>query len=132
MADKVKVRVSGEEKEVEVPAAPSIIKDGADVFPSSLKSKWRADYIDAYKRASEDGSLSESDRKQQALREANRVLRVPEVEDYDDAMALKDFQVASRADVGGTLKVVTIDGKKYSFPVPPVKSSPPSGTAAGS
>lgn len=116
MAEKVKVKVSGNEIEFEVPAAP-------EVLPSQLKSKWRSDYIDAYKRAAEDGSLSESDRKQQALREANRVLRVPEVEKYDDAMALKEFQVARREDVGGTLKVVTIDGKKYSFPVPPEKQT---------
>ena len=95
----------------EVPEVPGLL-------PDNLKREWKRTYIEARQQAEEDGSLDLAGQVQQALREANRVLRTPKVESYSAAMQLEGWQVVRRDEVGGVLKVVTIDAKKYSFPVP--------------
>jgi hypothetical protein len=100
-----------EKQTITIPEAPALL-------PSSVKAEWRRAYASESQRLAGDDSLSDSDRRQGALREANRLLRVPEVESYQEAQRLAEWQVVHREVRDGQLKVVTIDGHKYSFPVP--------------
>lgn len=117
---KVEVKIGNTQIEVEVPAAPEIL-------PDALKEKFAQAYVSAYKKAAQDGSQSDADRKQSAMREANRILEVEEPTSAEEAEKLPKWQVLRREVVGGQLKVVTIDGKKFSFPV---KKAPPQGAAS--
>lgn len=96
---------------VGTPAAPALL-------PVDLQSEWRKRYSAAYQEAAGDPSVDESSRKQAAHREANRLLRTPQITSYEQAMRLPAWQFIRRDEVGGQLKVVTIDGKKYSLPAP--------------
>lgn len=100
------------EKELTIPAAPALL-------PPGLQKKWAEDYARAYAEAKLDDSLDEASKKQRALTEANRVLRVAAPASYAEAKRLADWQVIRREEAGGKLKGVTIDGKKFSFDVPP-------------
>lgn len=95
---------------VEVPAAPSFL-------PPELKKKWEGAYADGLKQAQEDSPNDLATQKQAAAREANRLVRVPECKSAADVKALADWQVIRREEVGGQIKCVTIDGKKYAFDV---------------
>jgi hypothetical protein len=102
------------EKELTIPAAPALL-------PPGLQKKWAEDYARAYAEAQGDQSMDESGRKQAALREANRILRVAAPASYAEAKRLADWQVIRRFEEGGVLKGVTIDGKKFRFDAPPVE-----------
>lgn len=108
-----------EQKKINVPEPHGLL-------PEALKKKWKAAYSGAYQEVSGDNSIDESHRVQAALKEANRVLRVPQPEGYDDAMALEDWQLMSRIEAAGEVRGVTIDGKKFRFKAP-AKSDPPAG-----
>jgi hypothetical protein len=101
-----------EEVKFEAPEAPAIL-------PDKVKKQWAKAYVDAFRQAQEDSPNDLTTQIQTALREANRTLRVPKLESYEDAMELPEWKVIKRQAVGTELKVVTIDGKKYTFPVPP-------------
>lgn len=117
--------MAGDEKKVVVPEPPGYL-------PDELKKKWSAAYAAAHAAASEEQDAI--GRHQAALKEANKVLRIVPPRSYDEAMNLKDHEVAHRK-VGrhdyasnslvddGVLRVVTADGKKYQFPVPKGKQA---------
>ncbi len=89
--------------------------------PEKVKVQWRKEFDAAVESMSAD-TADTSAQFQAARREANRILRISKPTSYSGAMALENWQVVKRAveDNAGvpTLKVVTIDGGKYSFPVP--------------
>ncbi|HWR37017.1 MAG TPA: hypothetical protein VN622_14235 [Clostridia bacterium] len=120
---------------VEVPAAPHFL-------PKSQRSNWTKTYAQAFKQAQTDFPDDLSAQRAAALREANRMLRVPEPESYEAAMKLESWQVLKRDVVAidndasefpkgsEVLKLVTADGKKFTFAVPPPPPPPPTKPAA--
>lgn len=109
------------------------IPDAPSVLPAGLQAKWKDTYRKAYEEAQNDFPNDAIQQRQTALREANRLLRVTPPEDYRAAKALPKYQVHSSAELGGVLKLVTIDGKKYNFPIPKSEQKAddsPAGTAA--
>jgi hypothetical protein len=109
-------------EEIKIPAAPRTL-------PPKLQSDWRKKYVGAYKQSQADYPDNPVLQEQFALREANLMLRSPELKSYQDAVDLQEHQLA-RTHEGkparqetedGKLKVVTADGKKYSFDVPAKK-----------
>lgn len=98
-------------QKINIPEPPALL-------PENLKAKWRKDYESGYLETFRWGEMRTPDRERIGLRKANAVLSVPEVHSYAEAKALADWQVVLREEAGGVLKVVTIDARKYSFPVP--------------
>ena len=97
-------------------------------LPAEEQARWSKTYEAAHRDAETDHPGDAIAHKQHAMREANRLLRVPVLKSYEDAMSLKDWQVVLRKEQGGKLKVVTADGKGYVFDVAaPAPSSPPPG-----
>jgi hypothetical protein len=99
---------------IEAPAAPNLTG-----FPEKLRERWQDNYAEALRQAQVDHPGDDIQQRAVATREANRVFRVPELKSYRAAMDLEPWQVLHRKEDATQLKVVTIDGKKYSFPVPP-------------
>jgi hypothetical protein len=102
-------------EKIEVPAAPAGL-------PAAVEKRWKETYVAAYKEAQTDEPEQSSAWPQYALRAANKTLRVPEPENYKDAMRLEPWQFIHRdeKDEKGkrVLKLVTRDGKKFTFEVP--------------
>lgn len=96
--------------EMQIPKAPEIL-------PANLQEAWRKAYASAFQQAKADEPDDPARQRQLALREANRMLRTPNVSNAAEAAKLADWQVIYRGERDGQLKVVTMDGKKYSFPV---------------
>jgi hypothetical protein len=96
---------------VKIPDAPAGI-------PPAVAKKWKEVYSQALIEAANDCPNDAIQQKQAALREANRLLRVPEPKSHADAVALADWHVMHREEKDGHLRVVTIEGKKFKFPVP--------------
>ncbi len=95
--------------EAKTPEAPAIL-------PAELKAKWRSVYAEEFKAAQADHPEDVPAQRQQALREANRLLRVPEIQSAADADRLPKWQVLADTTAQGVRKLVTIDGRKYKFP----------------
>lgn len=114
----------GDEKQV------ITIPDPPAGLPKAVENKWKQAYAVGFKEAQASDQESPAAWGQPALREANKVLRVPDPEDFDDAMELADWMVLHREQKktkdGVVLNVVTRHGKKFRFPVPAkaVKSEP--------
>jgi hypothetical protein len=104
------------EIKTQVPKAPAIL-------PASLQKKWTETFTAALKQAQGDHPDDVPAQTASALREANRMLRVPEPESYEDAKRLAEWQVLLRRESEGQLKITTIDGRKYAFEIPSAKSS---------
>jgi len=105
--------------EITIPAAPALL-------PPKEAKAWQRAYEEGYKRSQVDNNdAPDSVHRQTALREANRMLRVPEPKSYEEAMALPDWQVVKREVEGAALKLVTSDGRKYVFPAPKKAEKPP-------
>lgn len=117
MADEAKIDIP------EVPPVPGL--------PEQVKAAWRKAYADAFKRAQVDHKDDPLMQRQVALGEANRIFRLDAPVDYDDAMDLAPWQVIKREAREGELKVVTIDGQKFSFPVPAPKPAAVAGPTRG-
>jgi hypothetical protein len=105
-------------EKIQVPDAPSML-------PAKQKKEWVARYEEAFLEAKEDGSKGDGDCRQFALREANRMLRVPVLKSVDDVKKLEPFHVHHQVEKNGKLIIVTIDGKKYSFDAPEKKAATP-------
>jgi hypothetical protein len=105
-------------EKIQAPEAP--ILPG---FSDEKRAEWQQSWIDAFSQAQVDHPGDETTQRAVATREANRILRVKEPKTYDDAMKLKDWQIVKRVEEGGNLKVVTIDGKKYVFSLPPARAA---------
>ena len=95
---------------VTIPAAPAIL-------PENLQVVWRKTYASAFEQAKADEPDDPARQRQLALREANRMLRTPNCTSAADLAKLAEWQVIFRGERDGQLKAVTMDGKKYSFPV---------------
>jgi hypothetical protein len=101
------------ETKIDVPTAPGNL-------PPAMEKKWKEAYVAAFKEAQNDWQDDEQMQKQVALREANRVVKTPEITSYGHAKGLEDWHFVLRepsAD-GKTLRVVTRHGKKYTFDIP--------------
>jgi|SRR5579864_3960678 len=124
-----------EKKKVNVPEPPKHL-------PADLQEKWAAVYEKTHLQSQDDNpDGGDSTHQYNALKEANRLLRVEPPKSHSEAMKLRDHEVAKR-EVGfidaqgkrvndGVLRVVTTDGKKYKFPVPKggQAAAPPAGGA---
>jgi len=86
-------------------------------LPENLHAQWKKSYADALEQARADEPEDPQRQRLLALREANRMLRTPKCTSAADLRRLADWQVIFRGERDGQLKVVTRDGKKYSFPV---------------
>lgn len=93
-----------------IPAAPEIL-------PENLQAQWKKTYAEALEQAKADEPEDPQRQRLLARREANRMLRTPKCSSAADLNRLADWQVIFRGERDGQLKAVTIDGKKYSFPV---------------
>jgi hypothetical protein len=102
-------------EEIAIPEAPKHL-------PAKLKAEWKKAYLAAYKKAQADYPEQKTMQAQCALREANRLLQVPEIRSYKDAIDLPNHHVVQRevvkTDEGHELRLVTSDGKKHKFPAP--------------
>jgi hypothetical protein len=98
---------------IEAPPAPAGI-------PALVAKKWKKAFEDAFEEAQNDFPDDLPAQRQAAFREANRLLKTPELTSYSDAMDLEDFHVVLREPSidGKTLRVVTRHGKKYNLPIP--------------
>jgi hypothetical protein len=98
---------------IEIPAPPAGL-------PASLEKKWKQTYESAFKEAQEESPDDLTTQRQLALREANRLLKTPELESYSQTMGLEEhhFVLREPSKDGKTLRVVTRHGKKYIFPIP--------------
>lgn len=101
------------EERIVIPTAPHF-----EGLPENIRARWRETYAKAFKQALIDSPNDVIAQRQAAEREANRIFRVDELLSYKDAMALENWKVLHRREVNGELKIVTIDGRKFSFPVP--------------
>jgi hypothetical protein len=98
---------------IEIPAPPAGL-------PPAIEKKWKDTYEAAFKEAQEESPDDLTTQRQLALREANRLLKTPELESYSQTMGLEKFHFVLRepSKDGSTLRVVTRHGKKYTFPIP--------------
>lgn len=101
------------ERKVNIPDPPALL-------PPAEKKKWRDTYLAALKEAENDFPEDKIQQRQVALKEANRLLRVPDPTDYKSAMAIPDHLVHKREidPKKGEIALVTIHGKKFRFPAP--------------
>lgn len=104
-------------------------------LPDAVQEKWKKAYAAAFAQAKNDEPDGpESAWRHVANREANKVLRFIDPSNYDEAMALEDWQVIRREEQktasGVVLKVVTRHGRGFSFPVPPKKATAKNGNGA--
>jgi hypothetical protein len=107
------------EPKIDIPAAQANL-------PETVEKKWKEAYQVAFKEAQNDWPDDPPTQKQQALREANRVLKTPELTSYSHAASLEEWHFVLRAPStdGKTLRVVTRHGKKYTFPIPAKAQKP--------
>jgi hypothetical protein len=95
------------EEAVQVPQAPAIL-------PPAEAKKWKETYASALKQAQADHPDDVPSQLKEALREANRILRVPEPKTAADVEKLAPWQVLKKSvGEGGVIRVITCDGKKY-------------------
>src|SRR6266404_924705 len=99
-----------------VPAAPYF-----EGMPRDFAGRWRQEYVKALKQAEVNYPGDETEQRAVATREANRLLAVDEPESYEEAMAIEEWKCLHRKPFGNELKLVTINGRKYSFPIPEEK-----------
>ncbi|HEV7521992.1 MAG TPA: hypothetical protein VGP89_12915 [Candidatus Angelobacter sp.] len=106
-------------EKIEIPAAPAGL-------PASVEKKWKQTYETAFKEAQEESPDDVTTQRQLALREANRLLKTPELTSYSQTMDIDDFHFVLRepSKDGKTLRVVTRHGKKYTFPIPAKAQKP--------
>jgi len=117
--------MSDEKVKIDVPEVPSVL-------PPAEQKKWVETYKAAFEEAQNDDPGDVVKQRQSALREANRLLRVEKITSADQAKALPKWKLVQCEEKDGVLKVVTIDGKKYSFGVGRgAKQQAPAGQGGG-
>ena len=101
-------------------------------LPAEVQKKWKAVYAAAFAEAQNDWPEDSTMQKQESMRAANKILRVPDPTSYAEAMKLEDWHFILRApsDDGKTLRLVTRHAKKFTFPIPekeqkPAEAKPP-------
>jgi hypothetical protein len=100
-------------EKIEIPTPPAGL-------PAEVEKKWKSAYATAFKEAQEESPDDLTTQKQLALREANRLLKTPELTSYSQTMDIEDhhFVLREPSKDGKILRVVTRHGKKYTFPIP--------------
>jgi hypothetical protein len=98
-------------EEINIPEAPQCL-------PKKERAEWAELYAKAFRQAQRNFPEDEAAQRQAALREANRMLQVPEPKSHEEALALPAHQVLLSEVVDGELRIVTTDAKRYKFPVP--------------
>jgi hypothetical protein len=90
-------------------------------LPEDQKKKWQGTYDATLKQAKANPSNSDSQAHAAALKEANKLLAVPTPTSAADIEKLEAWQVVKRGprliDGKEHLSCITIDGKKFAFPV---------------
>lgn len=106
-------------EKIQIPDAPAGL-------PAAVEKKWKQAYETAFKEAQEESPDDLTTQRQLALREANRLLKTPELTSYSQTMDIEDHHFALRepSKDGKTLRVVTRHGKKYTFPIPAKAQKP--------
>jgi hypothetical protein len=106
-------------EKIQIPDAPAGL-------PAAVEKKWKQTYESAFKEAQEESPDDLTTQRQLALREANRLLKTPELTSYSQAMDIEDFHFLLRepSKDGKTLRVVTRHGKKYNLPIPAKAQKP--------
>jgi hypothetical protein len=113
-------------------------------LPTALQKKWSSNYEAALEQAVVDIPDNPSGQRTAALREANKMLRVPRPQTHKEAAALVDafqkkkqegWQLLAHGErvVKGVkhLSIVTADGQRHLYPVPNgAKPEPESDPAA--
>lgn len=124
-------------EEIKTPDAPKHL-------PKSIAAQWTKTYNTSIAQAKDDTSLSDSVKHTNALREANKLLRITPPADHDEAMELVAHKAAGR-DAGwplllhGERKVdgephlvlVMADGKKHLYKKPAKKPQQTTTATAG-
>jgi hypothetical protein len=108
-----------EKNQIEVPAAPAGL-------PKAVEKKWKETYAAAFKEAQDEAPDDLTQQRQSALRDANRILKTPEITSYSQAMDIEEWHFVLRepsAD-GKMLRVVTRHGKKYNLAIPAKAQKP--------
>lgn len=99
--------------ETNIPSAPTYL-------PKKQAAEWRKRYADALKEAQTDFPDDESQQRIVAMKEANKLLRVPAPASAAEIDKLEDHQVIKRGEkvVDGVAHVfaITSDGRKYLHP----------------
>jgi hypothetical protein len=112
---------------VNVPAAPQF-----PGVPRDFAGRWETAYARAFKQAEVNHPGDETEQRAVAAREANRLFAVDEPENYEQAMSIEEWKCLHREPFGKELRLVTIDGKKYRFPLPaPAEQEKTKGAKAG-
>lgn len=97
-------------------------------LPAEIKDKWTARYKKSLEQAKQDYPDNPSRQRQTANREANALLKIAAPQSAADIDALERWQVIQRGSRnldGKSIRFcVTIDGRKYSFPVQTAPVSP--------
>jgi len=101
------------DEQTKVPAAPYF-----PGVPRDFAGRWQQAFARAFKQAEVNHPGDETEQRAVATREANRLFAVDEPENYEQAMAIENWKVLHREPFGQELRLVTIDGKKYRFPLP--------------
>jgi hypothetical protein len=104
--------------------APTIIPNAPSFLPPAKQAEWKKKYEEAFKQAQKDEPEDVSAQHRAAQREANRMLRVPEITSAEQAQGMDAHLFIKREEKDGVLKVVTIDGNKYSFKVAKAAAKP--------
>lgn len=105
---------------------PAVQHGALAPLPAGVVQKWKKVYADKLQEElgeepdRELGMRRENIERRhwKALCAANKMFRTPACTNYAEAADLEDWQVIKRVEENGTLKVVTIDAKKYVFPKP--------------
>jgi hypothetical protein len=107
------------ETKIEIPAAPAGL-------PKAVEKKWKETYAAAFKEAQDESPDDLTQQRQLALRDANRILKTPEITSYKQAMEIEDWHFVMREPSanGDTLRVVTRHGKKYNLAIPAKAQKP--------
>jgi hypothetical protein len=91
-------------------------------LPAEAVQLWKNGFAWAYKSEKDDYPTKPQRWRKAAIKAAAKAIAIPQLESFTDAMKLDPWQFIYReqvkADNGLVLKVVTCEGKKYSFPVP--------------
>lgn len=105
--------------ELKVPEAPAIM-------PTADKAEWTKRYAAAFEEAESEFGEDLAMRHGYALRAANRMLAVPKLRSLEEALKLPGWKILARGTrKDGSTSIVTIDGRKYSFPKGGGASAPP-------
>ncbi len=98
-----------------IPRAPEVTGALAPL-PESKQREWREIYVKGLKQAVAEHPGENVE--QFATREANRMLRVEEPQNYDEAMKLELWQLMKIESRGTHLHVVTIGSHGCNLPIP--------------